>query len=204
MRAIDLNLALCQTCETLTDVPGENCLICGRKTALREQGSLQKVWALWFAAIIAYIPGNIFPIMITRTTSGESPATILGGVELLIHHKSYAIAGIIFLFSIIIPLSKFTLIAWLALSIQKGSAISEHRRHFVYEMVELVGRWSMIDVFVVATLAALIQVGGLMSINPGIGVLAFAISVILTVISAGSLDPRLIWDAPEEAEKNYE
>ena len=192
--ARDLGLAVCGVCKTLTDRPGENCVVCGAKTRLRDRTSLQRVWAFWIAGVIAYIPGNLMPIMITRSLEGDSGSTILGGVSTLINMHSYAIAAVIFIASIVVPVSKFIVIAWLALSIQRGWAISGHSRHIAHVAVELVGRWSMVDVFVVAALAALIQLGGIMSILPGPGVDAFALSVILTMFSAMSLDPRLIWD----------
>ncbi|MEL6859982.1 MAG: paraquat-inducible protein A [Pseudomonadota bacterium] len=192
--AKDVGLARCQSCGTLTDQPGEKCVVCGAKTYVRRPKSLQYVWAFWFAGVIAYIPGNVLPIMITQSVAGDSPSTIMGGVITLIHHGSFEIAAVIFIASIVVPVSKFITIAWLALSIQRGWALSEHRRHFAHEAVELIGRWSMIDVFVVAALAALIQVGALMSIFPGAGVNAFALSVIFTMFSAMSFDPRLIWD----------
>ncbi|MEM7492983.1 MAG: paraquat-inducible protein A [Pseudomonadota bacterium] len=201
IKALDRGWAVCRTCGTLTDQPGENCVVCGCKTSLRNPRSLQYVWAFWIAGVIAYIPGNLLPIMITRSVSGDSPSTIIGGVLALLHHGSFDIAAVIFIASIVVPITKFAVIAWLACSIQRGWAISEHRRHFAHTAIEFIGRWSMIDVFVVAALAALIQVGGLMSIVPGVGVDAFAMSVIFTMFSAMSLDPRLIWDRhrPSEA-----
>ncbi|MEL6830103.1 MAG: paraquat-inducible protein A [Pseudomonadota bacterium] len=195
--AQEAGLALCRTCRTLTDRPGEKCVVCGAKTASRSPQSLQLVWAFWVAGIIAYIPGNLMPIMITQSVAGDSPSTIMSGVISLIHHGSFEIAAVIFIASIVVPVSKFIIIAWLALSIQFRWSLSEHRRHFAHEAVELIGRWSMIDVFVVAALAALIQVGALMSILPGVGVNAFALSVIFTMLSAMSFDPRLIWDSQQ-------
>lgn len=194
IRARDHGLALCRVCGTLTDRPGENCVVCGAPTRLRDIKSLQRVWAFWLAGVIAYIPGNLLPIMVTRSVSGESASTIMGGVVTLMNHGSYSIAAVIFIASILVPVSKFVVIAWLALSIQRRWSVSDHNRHFAHEAIEFIGRWSMIDVFVVAALAALIQVGGLMSIIPGRGLDAFALSVILTMFSAMSLDPRLIWD----------
>lgn len=198
--AQDRRWAVCRTCRTLTDRPGENCVVCGRKTSLRNTRSLEYVWAFWIAGIIAYIPGNLLPIMITQSVSGDSPSTIMGGVLTLVHHGSLDIAAVIFIASIVVPVTKFAVIAWLSLSIQRGWSISKHRRHFAHDAIEFIGRWSMIDVFVVAALAALIQVGGLMSIVPGPGVDAFAMSVIFTMFSAMSLDPRLIWDGKVDAE----
>lgn len=198
--ARDHGFALCRTCHTLTDQPGEKCIVCGANTDFRNTNSLQRVWAFWFAGLAAYIPGNLLPIMVTRTISGDNPSTIIGGVVSLLHHGSFLVAGVIFVASIVVPVSKFIVIAILALSVQYQLNISEHKRHLAHRAVEFIGRWSMIDVFVVAALAALIQIGGLMSILPGIGVDAFATSVILTMLSAMSLDPRLIWDQDDAEE----
>lgn len=200
MNAKDQGLALCRTCHTLTDRPGERCVVCGSKTELRTRYSLQLVWAFWVAGIIAYIPGNLMPIMITSSSQGETKSTIIDGIVALAHHGSYEIAAIIFIASIVVPVSKFIIIAWLALSVSRSSSMDEHRRHFAHSAVEFIGRWSMIDVFVVAALAALIQIGGIITIAPGPGVDAFAFSVILTMLSAQCFDPRLIWDE-QDAEK---
>lgn len=198
MRAIDEGLAVCQSCGSLTDRPGEPCAVCGAQTYLRKPGSLQAVWAYWLAGVLAYIPGNLYPIMVTESLNGTTHSTIMGGVVTLLHHGSYDIAAVIFIASIVVPVSKFIIIAWLALSVQRGWAISAHRRIEAWEIIEFIGRWSMIDVFVVAALAALIQIGGLMTISPGIGINAFALSVMLTMLSAMSFDPRLIWDQKQK------
>ncbi|MEO0576835.1 MAG: paraquat-inducible protein A [Pseudomonadota bacterium] len=195
-RAIDKGLAQCSVCRTLTDQPGEDCQVCGNRTQIRDPHCLQKVWAFWCAGLLAFIPGNLLPIMVTRSVNGDSASTIIGGVVTLMHHGSYAIAIVVFVASVVVPVGKFITIAWLALSIQFQWQVSEHQRHIAYELIELVGRWSMIDVFVVAALAALIQVGGLMSIVPGVGINAFAFSVVFTMLAAISFDPRQIWDHP--------
>ncbi|MEM9629903.1 MAG: paraquat-inducible protein A [Pseudomonadota bacterium] len=194
--ARDLGLAVCRSCRTMTDKPGSRCVKCGARVHMRRPQSLQYVWALWLAGIITYIPGNLYPILITNTVAGETSATIIGGVVTLIHHKSYLVAFVVFAASILVPVSKFLVIAWLAWSIQKGRSANEHQRHIAHEAVEFIGRWSMIDVFVVAALAALIQLGAIISIKPGIGIQAFALSVVFTMLSAAALDPRLIWDRP--------
>ncbi len=196
MRAIDRNLALCRTCRSLTDRPGEPCAYCGSRTEVRAPNGLQRVWAFWLAGIIAYIPGNLYPIMLTESYSGTSESTIVGSIVSLLHHGSYGIALVILVVSLLVPISKFVIIAWLALSVQHGWATSRQRRLEAHEVIEFVGRWSMVDVFVVAALAALIQVGSLMTVKPGIGINAFALSVVFTMLSAMSFDPRRIWDVP--------
>ena len=194
--ATEAGLALCRSCGSLTDRPAEDCTICGARIERIDASSLQSVWAYWIAGVLAYIPGNLFPVMVTESVAGTSASTIIGGVITLIHHGSYSIAAVIFIASVAVPVSKFLVIAYLALSVQRGWDVSPHSRHRAHHAVELIGRWSMVDVFVVAALAALIQIGGLMTIAPGIGINAFALSVVFTMFSASSFDPRLIWLAP--------
>lgn len=196
MRAKDQGIALCGSCHSLTKHPDEPCVFCGASVSLRKPNSLQHVWAFWIAGIIAYVPGNLYPIMVTDSLSGTSASTIIEGVAALIHHGSYTVAAVVFVASIIVPVAKFAVIAWLALTIHFQWTVSKKRRIEAYEAIEFIGRWSMVDVFVVAALAALIQVGGLMSIAPGIGINAFALSVVFTMLSAMSFDPRQIWDEP--------
>ena len=125
---------------------------------------------------------------------GTSESTILGGVVELIHYKSYGVAAIVFIASIVVPISKFVAIIWLARRAGRPATVHDaHRRLHVYEVVEFVGRWSMIDVFVVAILSALVQLGFVASIHPGPAAVSFALSVAFTMLSAQSFDPRLIW-----------
>ena len=191
--ATEEGLTLCRDCGTLTDRQSGSCSVCGAQLRPISEDSLQSVWAYWVAGVLVYIPGNLYPIMVTETVSGRSESTIIGGVITLLHHGSYAIAAVIFLASIVVPVSKFMVIGYLALSVRGAWPGSAHVRHRVYHAVELVGRWSMVDVFVVAALAALIQIGGLIAITPGVGINAFALSVVFTMLSAASFDPRLIW-----------
>jgi paraquat-inducible protein A len=160
---------------------------------------LQKVWAWLVAGIIMFIPANIYPMLITRQLGENTESTILGGVVDLVHHHAYGIAGIVFVASIVIPIGKFLAIAYLAISVQQNSTLNMHQRHKLFDAVEFIGRWSMIDVFVVAILSALVQLDSLASINPGIAAISFALSVVFTMISAQCFDPRLIWDADRAA-----
>ena len=127
----------------------------------------------------------------------ETDSTILGGVVELAHHGAWDIALVVFVASVVIPISKFVVILYLVASIRTRTRLSVHARIHLYEVVEFIGRWSMIDVFVVAILSALVQLGFLASINPGTAAVFFALSVAFTMLSAQSLDPRLIWDSAE-------
>ncbi len=175
------------------------CARCHGALQSRDTQSLQKVWAWLIAGVILFIPANIYPMLLTNTLVEKSESTILGGVVDLVHHHAYGIAAIVFVASILIPLGKFLAIAYLALSVQRRSVINMHQRHKLYDVVEFIGRWSMIDVFVVAILSALVQLNTIASINPGIAAVSFALSVIFTMFSAQSFDARMIWDADRTA-----
>lgn len=170
------------------------CDRCHGRLQSRDGQSLQKVWAWLIAGMILFIPANIYPMLLTNTLIENSESTILGGVVELVDYGSYGIAAVVFTASILIPLGKFLAIAYLAVSVRRPVSMTTHARHKLYDLVEFIGRWSMIDVFVVAILSALVQLGGVATINPGIAALSFAGSVIFTMFSAQSFDPRLIWD----------
>ena len=145
--------------------------------------------------MIAYIPANLYPMLLTSTLVERSESTIIGGAVELAEHGAWGIATIVFVASVVIPMGKFMAIIYLAISVQRKSRENRHGRHKAYEAVEFIGRWSMIDVFVVAILSALVQLDTIATINPGIAAVSFALSVIFTMLSAQSFDSRLIWDA---------
>jgi paraquat-inducible protein A len=195
LTAREAGLLGCGTCGCVSAPGIDTCPRCGNDLQSRAPHSLERVWAWWFAGLIAYIPANLYPMLKTEFLGRESRSTIVGGVIELLHHGSYAVAGIVFLASVMIPVSKFFTLAYLAISIRQHSNLTKHRRTVLYEIVEFIGRWSMVDVFVVAILAALVNLGFVMGFEPGTAALFFALSVAFTMISALSLDPRLIWDA---------
>ncbi|APZ54873.1 paraquat-inducible protein A [Salipiger abyssi] len=174
------------------------CTRCGAPVSSRDGTSVQRVWAWLFAGLVVYIPANIYPMLRTTLLGQTTESTIFGGVVDLVHHGSYGVAAIVFVASIIIPVAKFIAIAYLALSVERRVSLSAHKRHVLFEVVEFIGRWSMIDVFVVAILSSLVQLDFAAQINPGIAAVSFALSVAFTMISAQSFDPRLIWDADGE------
>jgi paraquat-inducible protein A len=187
----------CHICGLVQDASHESCSSCGAGLHPRTGANLQRCWALWFTALVFYVPANILPIMSTTQVGGTTYATIAGGVVLLWDHGSYLIAGIIFIASLLVPLAKFVAIAALALCQQYRGLLSPAAATTVYRLTEFVGRWSMVDVFVVGFLAALIQMGNLMSIVPGPAALAFGAMVWFTMLCAHSLDPRAFWISPE-------
>lgn len=155
--------------------------------------SIQHTWALLITAIVFYIPANLFPIMDTQIFGQEDPSTIFGGVLLLWDHGSYPIAIIIFIASIAVPVTKFIILGWLNYSVQRSHKTLLKERIKLYRAAEMIGRWSMIDVFVVIILASLIQLGNTVSIYPGAATLTFSGSVILTMLAAITFDSKLIW-----------
>ncbi|QDI78089.1 paraquat-inducible membrane protein A [Leisingera aquaemixtae] len=157
--------------------------------------SLQRVWAWLAAGLIAYVPANIYPMLRTTTFGRASENTLIGGIAELFSHGSYGVAFIVFFASIVIPLAKFLAIGYLAVSVRRPAALGSHGRLVLYEVVEFIGRWSMIDVFVVAILTALVQLDFAAAVTPGIAAVSFALSVAFTMLAAQSFDPRLIWNA---------
>jgi paraquat-inducible protein A len=193
-------LASCHICAKLSPASLHDCPLCGAALHLRMTDSLQRTMSLVFTAVVLYIPANLLPIMTTTQLGAPTDSTILGGVVLLIHHGSYPIAAVIFIASVLVPSGKLIAICWLVWSVSRGQKTSLVQRTKLYRVTEFVGKWSMTDVFVVAVLVALIQLGGLLNITAGPAAIAFGGVVIVTMLAAGSFDPRLIWDQVEEVD----
>ena len=187
----------CRRCAAVWPRGQESCGRCGTTLVSREPRSLQRVWAWWIAGVICYIPANMFPMLSTRLLFDVHEATIVGGAVDLALAGAWVVAFIIIFASIGIPIAKFAAIAWLARAASLGLAESRSalsRRLHVYEIVEFIGRWSMIDIFVVAITSALVQLNVVVTVKPGPAAIAFALSVVFTMLSARAFDPRLIWD----------
>ncbi|WP_241525655.1 paraquat-inducible protein A [Pseudophaeobacter leonis] len=173
------------------------CTRCGSALHSRAPLSLQRTIAWLLAGLIAYVPASIYPMLLTSTLFERQESTILGGVVDLLHHGSFGDAVIVFVASVVIPIGKFLAILYLVRAVGQHRALSAHQRQLMLEIVEFIGRWSMIDVFVVAILSALVQLDSVATINPGIAAVSFALSVVFTMLAAQSLDSRLIWDGSE-------
>jgi paraquat-inducible protein A len=197
LTARDAGLAGCRACGRVAPIGTPACPRCGASLHSRIPRSLQRVLAWLLVGLMCYLPANLLPMLRTRTLGHETDSTILGGVVELAHHGAWDIALVVFVASVVIPISKFVVILYLVASIRTRTRLSVHARIHLYEVVEFIGRWSMIDVFVVAILTALVQLGFLASINPGTAAVFFALSVAFTMLSAQALDPRLIWDTAE-------
>ncbi len=187
----------CTSCGRVHRRGVAQCLRCGAPLSSRTPGSLQRVWAWLIAGVVAYIPANIYPMLLTTTFGTTIENTIIGGVIELVRSGSWGVALVVFTASVVIPIGKFIAIAYLAISVRSAVVIRGHGRQRLYEVTDFIGRWSMIDVFVVAILSALVQLDFAATVNPGIAAVSFALSVAFTMLSAQSFDPRTIWDAYE-------
>lgn len=192
--AMSAGLVGCHICGALSEAGADSCKRCGEHLHSRKPGGLNRTWALLFTSIILYVPANLYPIMDTVFLGDDSPSTILGGVLVLWAMGSYPIAAVIFFASVVVPLVKILALLWLCYMVQRGQGTSPLGKLKLYRMTEFVGRWSMIDVFVVAILAGLIRLDNLMTIYPGPAAVAFAGVVLVTMVAAMSFDSRLIWD----------
>ncbi|MEA9390674.1 membrane integrity-associated transporter subunit PqiA [Acerihabitans sp. TG2] len=187
----------CSCCTLILPAAQRVCPRCHTNEQARRRHSLQWTMALLITSVMLYIPANILPIMITNTLGSQYNSTIIAGVILLWDEGSYPVALVIFIASIMVPTLKMIALAWLCWDAGGGRGVDRERMHSLYEVVEFVGRWSMIDVFVIAVLSGLVRMGQLMSITPGIGAVLFASVVIITMFAAHMFDPRLIWDRAE-------
>ncbi|SFD05769.1 paraquat-inducible protein A [Tropicimonas isoalkanivorans] len=197
LTARDLGLVACTQCTRVWPGGTERCARCGAPLVSRDSSSLSRVWAWWTVGLICYIPANLYPMLKTTLLAKTSGDTIVGGAVALAMHGSFGVALVILIASVAIPVGKFAAVAYLALSVKHRWKTDHLKRTQLYEVVEFIGRWSMIDVFVVAVLSALVQLSVVVSINPGPAAINFALSVIFTMFSARSFDSRLIWDSLE-------
>ena len=195
--ALDRGLASCHICCRLSPAAQHVCDRCGAPLHARKNHSLQYTLALLITATVLYLPANIYPIMITDQLGKTEESTILGGVVLLIKLGSAPIAAIIFIASVLVPLGKLLSLYYLVLSVARRDSLRPRQRAVLYRVTELIGKWSMVDVFVVAILVALVHLGGLLVIRPGLASLSFAGVVVVTMLAAECFDPRLIWDRLE-------
>lgn len=193
-----LNLVGCRRCARVWPAETLRCDRCGSRLSSRSRKSLFWVWFWWCLGLAAYVPANLMPMLETRMLLTKSADTIVVGAWKLAQHGSILIAAVILLASVAVPVAKFAAIAFLATSVHRPGWTGSKWRHRIYEAIEFIGRWSMIDVFVVAILSSLVQFSLIATVKPGPAALAFALSVIFTMLSAQNFDSRLIWDRDEE------
>jgi paraquat-inducible protein A len=193
MTAASLGLLSCHTCALLSP-GGARCRRCGSPLHLRKPDSVSRSWAFLIASVVLYIPANILPVMETSSLFGAQRDTIMSGVVFLWKTGSWHLALIVFIASVLVPLLKMLAIGVLLVSVQRRWTWQPEQRIRLYRIVELIGRWSILDIYVVALLATLVQLRGFASIAAGPGAIAFGAVVVLTMLSGLAFDPRLIWD----------
>ncbi len=198
--AKDLSLIVCHSCGQLNPLTlnHQPCMRCHAILHQRKPASLDRTWALMLSAMIMYIPANLLPMTITDSLFGEQKDTIMSGVIYFWKNSDYLVAFVIFTASIFIPMLKLMILIFLLLAVHRQELNKRRWRPeqcaTLYRLVEFIGRWSMIDVFVVSLLTALIQMQSLASIAAGPGAVAFGAVVVLTMLASLSFDPRIIWD----------
>lgn len=200
-RAQELGIIGCHVCGLVCRAPASDdaaCPRCGAALHRRKRNSIARTWALLVAAFILYIPANVLPIMRTVSLGDVDDNTIISGVVELWIKGSPSLAVIVFTASIVVPMTKFLVLGTLLASTQRGSRWALRQRAKLYRAVEFIGYWSMLDVFVVALLTALVRFGFFSQVEPLPGVVFFGLTVILTMFASMSFDPRLMWDISDD------
>lgn len=191
----------CEACGLVTRHPeGQDCPRCGAVLERRRPFSTARTWALIIAAAVLYIPANLYPVLTVIRLGRGAPSTIIGGVQELVAARMYPLALLVLVASILVPLAKLLGLGTLLIMTQRRSARGLVGRTRLYRLVELVGRWSMIDIFMAALLTALVRMGVIGSVTPGYGAVFFCCVVVLTMVAAITFDPRTMWDAVEAAD----
>lgn len=200
--AASLGMASCHACGLLCRMPGlaaaACCPRCDARLHARKPDSVARTWALIVTAFMMYIPANTLPILDSRSLLEAESSTIMSGVVLFWNSGSWFIAALIFIASVVVPLTKLIALSVLLISVQRRTSWRPQQRTQLYRLVEFIGRWSMLDIYVVALTVALVQLESFASIEAGPAALAFGAVVVLTMIAAHTFDPRLIWDASRE------
>ena len=203
LTAMNASLISCDSCHLLCkavpDLEGlfTICPRCGSRLHARKPNSIARTWALIIAAFVFYIPANVLPITKVISFGQAQSDTIMSGVIYFVKSGSWPIAAVIFIASVFVPLLKLFLLTYLVVSVQRKSQWRPKDRTRLYRITEAVGRWSMVDIYVVTILVALVRLGSLATIEAGPGAIFFAGVVIITMFAAMSFDPRLIWDTQE-------
>ena len=186
----------CHVCDRVNYAQdGGRCTRCQTVLHLRLPNSITNTWALLIASAALYIPANVFPVLTTIRLGRSTPSTILGGAEELLDAGMWPLALLVFVASIMVPMLKLLSLTFMLVTTHRRSAWRLHDRTRLFRLVDFIGRWSMIDVFMLSTLVGLVQAGVIASIEPGTGAICFGSVVVLTMLAAACFDPRLMWDA---------
>lgn len=189
---------LCEDCELLCRLPQRaghaRCPRCGAALHARKDRSVERTWAFVLAACVCYLPANLFPIMTVRSLGKVESETILGGIVYLFTHGMWPLGLIVFVASFCVPLLKLAIMIGLLASVHLRSRWRPAERTRLYRFTLLIGRWSMVDVFAVTILVALVHLGAVATIDAELGAVFFGAVVVLTMLAAEAFDPRLLWD----------
>ncbi len=195
------SLFSCHSCHLLSRPPRArgkfNCPRCGARLHRRKPNSIMRTWALVIAAYVFYIPANVLPVMTTTSLGSVQSDTIMSGVIYFVLTGMWPLALIIFVASVFVPLMKLLILTLLLITVQRRSRWRQKDRTRLYRIIETIGRWSMVDIYAITVLVALVHMGALASITAGPGAVFFAAVVVITIFAAMSFDPRLIWDTEE-------
>ncbi len=201
LSAAEQGLTPCSACGLLCHVPNAAntashmvCPRCHTPIRVRKLNSIRRTWAFLLAGFVLYIPANILPIMEAYSLQDAQIDTIMSGVIYLWNDGTWHLATIVFVASILVPSFKLIGLSWLAYTVQRGETRWKRQRLRLYRIIDVIGRWSMLDIYVVALLVALVQLRLFANVKAGPAVLAFGAVVIMTLLAASSFDPRLIWD----------
>jgi paraquat-inducible protein A len=205
LTATGAGLLSCLTCGLVSRRPSRGasaCPRCGRRLYSRKPASLLRTWTFLVSAMVLYIPANILPVMETESIFGSQRDTIMSGVVFLWHSGSWPLAIIVFVASIMVPLLKMLAMLTVLIAVHHGVEVHRADLARLYRLLEIIGRWSMLDVYVVAILVTLVQIQLLATVTPGKGAAAFGAVVVLTMLATMSFDPRLIWDSERPVRKS--
>jgi paraquat-inducible protein A len=201
-------LVSCHACGRLGPIARtravQHCARCGAMLHSRKFDSIPRTYAFLIAAAIMYIPANILPVLRTSSILGSEDDTIMSGVVYFWTSGDWPLALIVFVASILVPMLKLVVLTLLAVTVQSGSTWQPLERTRLFRVVEAIGRWSMLDIFVITLTVALVRFRSLAVITAGPGAVAFGVVVVLTMIASMQFDPRLIWDNIESSGKEHE
>jgi paraquat-inducible protein A len=200
--AAQQGFAACEHCQLVVRMRGNKsgtatsviCPRCAATVRFRKPQSLQRTWALLICAAICYVPANLLPILTVIQFGSGEPDTILSGAQHLFAEGQWPIAILVFVASVFVPLVKIGILGFLMLSVHAHWRWRPRQRALLYHIIDFIGRWSMIDIFMIAILVALVQVGALATVEAGLGAAFFATMVVCTMLASMSFDPRLLWD----------
>lgn len=197
--ALAASCASCHECGLLTRVAshgahGARCPRCRAALHLRKPKSIERTWALVIAAAICYVPANLLPVMTVTSLGKPVSDTIMSGVIYFVEHGDWPLALVIFTASVFVPMMKLAILTFLLISVQRRSRWRPVERTRMYRLTEAIGRWSMVDIYVITIMVALVRLGNLATIEASGGAVFFGAVVVLTIFAAESFDPRIIWD----------